>query len=195
MLILTVAIAEAANGNMYQFDDSFVRCVSTNTALNSDAYVIIYEMVKHTDERTKSASPSVTISPSAQIREANNKIAVNGFYSRFPKPSTITSAMLDSSPEGQKSRLLSTTEPAKYRNPFVVQKTPDKKPVLSSSSFNSVKVLPKSATNSTFSSSFGASNVNAGISTNAEVKPRTERYFNFTPTILRKKLNTKQLLF
>ncbi len=34
------AIAADSNGSFYQFDDSYVRPISLQTALNSDAYVI-----------------------------------------------------------------------------------------------------------------------------------------------------------
>lgn len=82
------AIAEASNGNFYQFDDNYVNQVTQSTALNNDAYVIIYEM----DKRCKK-SPESPPSQSCATSTPTSSYTSNLSFSS----STVTSSSSSSS--------------------------------------------------------------------------------------------------
>ena len=52
------AIGEAAGGQFFQFDDSAVRPISVNQAMNTASYVVMYEMTKPSWERRLNATGS-----------------------------------------------------------------------------------------------------------------------------------------
>ncbi|CAG7831142.1 unnamed protein product [Allacma fusca] len=60
------AIAQASNGNYYQFDDSYVRMTSLNHAQNADAYVIIYETTNRKSASNGSPRPGSTSSANSE---------------------------------------------------------------------------------------------------------------------------------
>lgn len=86
------AIAQAANGNWYQFDDSYVRSVPPQQAIHSDAYVIIYELDSGNFEKPSSCF---------NAHYSNNKNNASPLTSMKPSPLSVNSS-------SNLSKLLST---------------------------------------------------------------------------------------
>jgi ubiquitin carboxyl-terminal hydrolase 36/42 len=80
------AIGEAGNAQFFQFDDSSVRLISANQALNTASYVVFYEMTSKTKQSWIDGDLYSAVTP------ASNG-ASNGIDGRLSnKPATVTSA-------------------------------------------------------------------------------------------------------
>jgi len=69
------AIAECSNGMYYQFDDQSVYQVSQQSALNNDAYVIIYEMDRSSRPNTAAIGSTASASSTATSTIVKQSIA------------------------------------------------------------------------------------------------------------------------
>lgn len=88
------AIAEASNGQLYLFDDCSVRLISLNVALNTGAYVLIYEKIQSTPSPcanvvAKSSDKAQTAQLSNGVSKLTEKAAspVNSSSNGTHKPS------------------------------------------------------------------------------------------------------------
>jgi hypothetical protein len=84
------AIAEGSNSMYYQFDDQSVYQVSAQSALNNDAYVIIYEMDRGS-RPTANSDHSSSTPASPAFRSSLGLPLTKPAFSSLAKPSTITS--------------------------------------------------------------------------------------------------------
>lgn len=110
------AIAQAANGNFYQFDDSLVHQVSLTNALNNDAYVIIYEL-DNKSKKSPELSPKASSSESGSNFTSNMKFSgpsasSSPINSIFPKkhPSSTPISKLPTSTPTQPSQLVQKSD-------------------------------------------------------------------------------------
>lgn len=112
------AIAEGSNGSYYQFDDQFVHEVTGQTALNNDAYLLIYEMDRNS-QPTGGLHYSIPNSPNILSKPAaattSGTLITNG-NSDTPKKFAIPFAKkngIPNSPALNKPTVLSNTDSSK----------------------------------------------------------------------------------
>lgn len=157
------AIAEGANGMYYQFDDQFVYQVSQTSALNNDAYVIIYEMDRNSRTPTTENSSAVSASsmpysgssfgsPSLKSSDAGyspSKALTNGGTPSGPKKYTIPFAKKTNGESALRTSVMSpsatvtSASPAKT-NGSMIGPTAERKAI----SFEIPKTLVTSSTSS-----------------------------------------------
>ena len=69
------AIGEACNGQFFQFDDSQVRPIPVQQALNTASYVVFYEMTRQTKQIWVDGDVASNIAPSSGLAGPSNKPA------------------------------------------------------------------------------------------------------------------------
>jgi len=115
------AVAEASNGQFYQFDDSIVRMMSAQAAVNTDAYIIIYERV---DRNAPNPNFSQCSTASFNSNNSSNGSCSNSVRHMFsPRPSTVINSNGSSGFNSSQSRLLTSpstsSTSSKFNIPFL----------------------------------------------------------------------------
>jgi len=86
------AIGEAGNGQFFQFDDSSVRPIPVQQALNTASYVVFYEMTRQTKQIWIDGNANSSVAPSSRLAGPSNKPATvtsNGHHApSSPKTQT-----------------------------------------------------------------------------------------------------------
>ncbi|CAL8072702.1 unnamed protein product [Orchesella dallaii] len=154
------AIAEAANGSFYQFDDAYVHPVTTANALNNDAYVIIYEMDKRAH---KPPEPSSAASSSGYSTNLS-----------FPSSTVTSSSSSSSTPTLFPKKLPSTPIPKvpSFQSKFNTEHESKKESLPNGNSSTSEKVNGNSnnITNGTKGLTLDRKLISFGLSTNTPKK-------------------------